>query len=135
MALLAQFRIVHERDPRQAIIEDVGDLSAIEVLFQYVLLGKYVRPAGVKTAGGVEIPEQAVADDRYQTKVGLVLKLGHTAFNDDDAVKFNGWKPDVYDWVAFRPSDGLTMQIGRHECRLVPDVHIKLRLQHPDAVY
>jgi hypothetical protein len=135
MALLAEMRLVHEKDPRQQITDDVGPLHAVEVLGQYVLIGKYVRPAGIKTAGGIEIPEAAVSDDRYQTKVGLVLKLGHRAFVDDDQVKFHGWKPEIGDWVGFRPSDGMTLQIGRHECRLVPDVHIKLRLTHPDAVY
>jgi hypothetical protein len=136
MALLAAMTIVHERDPLKAIIDDVGpDLDAIEVPFQYVLLGKYVRPAGAKTKGGIEIPEAAVSDDRYQTKVGLVLKIGANAFKDDEHVKFYGWRPNLLDWVGFRPSDGMTMQIGNHECRLVPDVHIKLRLKHPDAIF
>jgi hypothetical protein len=135
MALLAPMQFVHKDDPRQEIFNDVGPLDGIEVLNQYVLLGKYIRPAGLMTVGGIALPESAVTDDRYQTKVGLVLKLGTTAFRDDDQIKFHGWKPDLGDWVAFRPSDGLTMQIGRHECRLVPDVHIKLRLAHPDAVY
>ena len=76
-----------------------------------------------------------VKDDRYQTKVGLVLKLGHTAFKDDDNVKFHGWRPNLLDWVAYQPSDGMTLQIGRHECRLIPNVHIKLRLKHPDAIF
>lgn len=135
MALLAPMRIVHERDPKQAIMNDVGPLDDIEVLHQYVLLGKYVRPAGLKTLGGIELPEEVVKDDRYQTKVGLVLKLGARAFYDDETVKFHGFQPDIGDWVAFRPSDGMSMQIGKHECRLVPDVHIKLRLKHPDAVF
>ena len=135
MALLAPMQFVHKDDPRQAIFSDVGSLDGIEVLNQYVLLGKYIRPAGLKTIGGIEVPESFVADDQFQTKVGLVLKWGPTAFQDDDQVKFHGWTPNVGDWVAFRASDGLNFQIGRHECRLVPDVHIKLRLAHPDAVY
>ena len=135
MALLAQIRIVHERDPRQAIIEDVGPLDSIEVLFQNVLLGKYVRPADAKTEGGVLLSEAVVADDKFQTKVGLVLKVGHTAFIDTPGVEFGGFKAEPGQWVAYRPSDGMTMQIGRHECRLIPDVHIKMRLRHPDAIY
>lgn len=135
MALLAPMQFVHKDDPKQEIVNDTGLLDAIEVVGQYVLIGKYIRPAGLKTMGGIELPESAVADDRYQTKVGLVLKMGPRAFQDDDQVKFYGWKPDIGDWVAFRSSDGLNFQVGRHECRLVPDVHIKLRLAHPDAVY
>lgn len=135
MALLAQMQFVHEDDPRQTIIDDVGPLEAIEVLNQYVLIGKYIRPEGLKTRGGIALPESAVSDDRFQTKVGLVLKIGNAAFMDDEQVKFHNWRPQIGDWVAFRSSDGLNFQIGRHECRLVADVHIKLRLTHPDAVY
>jgi hypothetical protein len=137
MALLAQVRLVHTTDPREVIVRDVGPIEDIEVLFQNVLIGKYVRPAGLVTEGGIELPEAAVKDDRFQTKVGLVLKVGHTAFKDDPAtgVFFHGFAARPLEWVAYRPSDGLNMQIGRHECRLVADVHIKLRLKHPDAIY
>ena len=79
MALLAPMQFVHKDDPKQAIFNDVGPLAGIEVLNQYVLLGKYVRPAGLMTTGGIELVEEVVKDDRYQTKVGLVLKLGTTA--------------------------------------------------------
>jgi hypothetical protein len=136
MALLAEMKIVHAHDPLQAIVEAVGpELDNIEVISQYVLLGKYVREAGMMTTGGIEIPQEVVKDDRYQTKVGLVLKIGLTAFKDDEHVKFHGWRPNLLDWVAYRPSDGMTLQIGRHECRLIPDVQIKLRLKHPDAIF
>lgn len=138
MALLAPMRIVHTIDPRQSILDDVGrDIDSIEVLNQYVLIGKYLRPADAKTEGGVYLSEKAVEEDRYQTKVGLVLKLGSRAFVDDPEhnVKFYGFSVYPGQWVGFKPSDGLTMQVGKHECRLVPDVHIKLRLKHPDAVF
>jgi hypothetical protein len=128
-------KIVHARDPLQAILEDVGDLDAIEVISQYVLLGKYMREAGMMTEGGIEIPQEVVKDDRYQTKVGLILKIGNFAFKDDQHVNFHGWRPNLLDWVGYRPSDGMDMQIGKHICRLVPDVHIKLRLKHPDAIF
>jgi co-chaperonin GroES (HSP10) len=136
MALLAEMRVVHDKDPRQEIFADVGPLEAIEVLNQYVLIGIYVRKAGMKTPGGIELPQAAVDDDQYQTKVGLVLKLGPRAFQDDENVKFYGFKPKIGDWVAFRASEGtFPFQIYRHKCRLIADVHIKLRLKHPDAIY
>lgn len=135
MALLASMRIIHDEDPAVAMLRDVGPLDDLEVLFQNVLIGLYVRPAGVKTLGGIEIPEEAVKDDRYQTKVGLVLKVGHTAFIDADGVTFFGFRAQPGEWVAYRPSDGLSMQIGRHQCRLIADVHIKMRIKHPDAIF
>jgi hypothetical protein len=136
MALLAAMKIVHARDPLKTIVEAVGqELDNIEVISQYVLVGKYVREAGMMTSGGIEIVEEVVKDDRYQTKVGLVLKIGNFAFKDDAHVNFHGWRPNLLDWVAYRPSDGMNMQIGTHECRLIPDVHIKLRLTHPDAIF
>lgn len=136
MALLAEVRLVHDKDPKQRIIEDVGPLAAIEVLNQYVLVGLYTRVAGTKTAGGIELSEEFVKDDQFQTKVGLILKLGPRAFEDEDGVTFYGWKPSIGDWIAFRASDGqFPFQVHKHKCRLIADVHIKLRLSHPDAIY
>src|SRR5258708_34640278 len=99
-------RIVPDRDPVQEIIDDVGPhLDDIEIPTQYVLLGKYVRPEGAKTRGGIEIPLEALKDDRFQTKVGLVLKIGNTAFKDDDTGKFHGVRPNRLDCVAHAAPD------------------------------
>lgn len=135
------FKIVHEKDPAIDIVAKVAPyLSKIEPLFQQALIGLYLRPdTVVQTPGGVYIPYDAVKDDTYQTKVGLVLKLGPRAFIDEpDAqfpVLFHGFTLKVGDWVGFRPSEGLALEIGGHKCRLIADVHFKVKVDHPDDIF
>jgi co-chaperonin GroES (HSP10) len=136
MALLAAMRMVHDEPPDEVIWRDVGPLDKIEVLGQNVLICTYVRPA-TRTIGGIEIPETATEEDRYQGRVGMVLKLGLQAFIDSEKppVKFNGFKLTPGQWIVYRPSDGIRFQIGKRDCRLIADVHVKMRLDTPDEVY
>lgn len=136
MSIAYQVKPVHEIPPDEAIWNDVGDLDGHEVLFQNVLIATYTRPA-TRTAGGVVIPENVVADDRYQAGVGMVLKVGPTAFVDDEdlKIKFHGFSVGPGDWVVFRPSEGLKFQLGKRMCRLIPDVHLKMRIAQPDDIY
>lgn len=135
------FKIVHEKDPAIDIVAKVAPyLSKIEPLFQQVLIGLYLRPDDdAKTPGGVIIPGAAVKDDTYQTKVGLVLKLGKRAFIDEPnaqfPVLFYGFSLKVGDWVGFRPSEGLKTEINGQECRLIADVHFKVKVDHPDDIF
>ena len=137
MSVAYQVKPVHVIPPDEAIWNDVGDLSGHDVFFQNVLVAIYTRPSGLKTAGGVEIPDKVIEDDQYQAAVGLVLKVGPTAFVDDDDlhIKFYGVRVDPGEWVVFRPSAGLKFQISKRVCRLIPDVQLKMRIQHPDDVY
>ena len=132
-------RLVHEKPPHMEIWEEVNPyLDDIKPIFQNVLIALYIRPTDVMTAGGVKIPLQVTQEDHFQAKVGMVIKVGHTAFHDDEKVKFGGFAAKPGDWVVFRPSDGLKMAVGGpggREARLIPDVHIKMVLQHPDAVF
>jgi hypothetical protein len=135
--LPAHHRIVtlHLEDPRDVIWQAVGDdLDKVEPFNQQVLVAAYIRPA-TRTAGGLEIAEEAVDEDRYQGKVGMVLKKGSRAFIDDGPVKFYGQDVAPGDWVVYRASDGLKGMIGSREIRFIPDVYIKAKIDHPDAVF
>jgi hypothetical protein len=136
MALLAAMRMVHDEPPDKVIWREVGSLDQIEVVGQYVLVCAYIRPA-TRTIGGIEIPETATEEDRYQGRVGMVLKLGHTAFKDTERppVDFGGFRCEPGQWIVYRPSDGVRFQIGKRDCRLIADVHVKMRLGTPDEVY
>lgn len=101
---------------------------------QQVLVAIYIRPA-TRTVGGLEIAEEAIDEDRYQGKVGMVLKKGPRAFVDDGQVKFYGQDVAPGDWVVYRASDGLKGMIGDREIRFIPDVYIKGKIDHPDAVF
>lgn len=132
----------HEIDPKEAILQKVGDLSGIDVFGNDILTAIYERPQ--KTASGIILADQSRDEDRWQSKVALVLKMGPTAFVDDDGNKFRDI--DVGDWVALRPSDGQLVtlnslrKIGVSKdnvvlCRIISDVAIRLRVAHPDQVY
>lgn len=105
---------------------------------QQILIAIYIRPSG-KMLGkdgqpiNFEIPDDALDEDRYQGKVGMVLKKGPRAFKDDGQVKFYGQDVQPGDWVVYRASDGLKGMIGDRECRFIPDVYIKGTIDHPDA--
>lgn len=137
MALL--YTLVHSEPPAKAIWRELGDgLEGFDIAAQGVLVATYKRPDDIKTTGNVLLPHQVVKDDEFQSKVGLVVKLGRTAFIDDDKVQFNGFKADVGDWVVFKASEGLKMEIpgpGGVHCRLLADVYLKMKVPHPDAIF
>ena len=114
----------------------LGDaLNGFDVAAQGVLVATYIRPDDVKTEGGILIPHEAVKDDTYQSKVGLVVKLGRRAFLDDEHVQFHGYRCDPGDWVVFKASDGSKMEINGIHCRLISDVHLRMKIPTPDSVY
>jgi co-chaperonin GroES (HSP10) len=124
---------LHVEDPRDVIWNTVGrDIEKVEPFNQQVLIATYIRPA-TKTASGLEIPKEAVDEDRYQGKVGMVLKKGPRAFIDDGPVKFYGQDVTPGDWVVYRASDGLKGMIGDREVRFIADVYIRGKIDHPDA--
>jgi co-chaperonin GroES (HSP10) len=130
----------HEICPKQAILDKVGDLSGIEVFGTDVLLGIYLRPN--RTKSGLYLSDNTVDEDRWQSKAALVLKLGNTAFKDENGEAFRDIAPG--DWVIIRPSDGFPVQLSSTTatssreavpCRIVTDIHIRARISHPDTLY
>jgi co-chaperonin GroES (HSP10) len=129
-------KLVHKEDPAAAIWRELGDaLDGFDIAAQGVLLATYVRPDDIQTEGGILIPHAAVKDDEYQSKTGLVVKLGRRAFVDDSHVEWHGYRCKVGDWAVFRASDGLKMAIRGVHCRLISDVMLKMRIPTADAVY
>lgn len=137
MALIA--RIAHDTDPREAIFKELGDLSGFDIAAQGVLVATYTREGDAKIAGtNLIMPEAAVKDDQFQSKTGLVVRLGRRAFKEDQHVQWHGFSCGIGDWVVFRASDGLKMQVpgmGGIHCRLIADVHLKMKIPNPDAVF
>ena len=89
-------------DPKQALINEVGDLSKIELMSNKVLVAIYIAPE--KTKGGIIRATQSLKEDIFQGTVGLVLKKAKLAFKDDEATKtyFHDQDVKVGDWVVFR---------------------------------
>lgn len=84
-------------DAKKEILAAAGDLSDVEIFGAQLLIAPYIRPE--KTRGGIITPGSSAKEDEWQSKVGLVLKVGPTAFNADRLEQFNGRAPEAGDWI------------------------------------
>ena len=122
----------HEEDPKEKLLEQLGDISDIELFHNQVLLAVYLRPE--KTKSGLILTANHLDEDRYQSKVGLLIKRGPLAF-EQDGNWFTGVTFNDLDWLIFRPSDGWSITVNGVLCRIFDDISIKGRAPHPDSVY
>lgn len=112
-------------------------LASFDVWHNQVLVAHFVR----NKIGSLIVAAQTQKEDQFQGKVGLVLKLGPSAFVEEPGVKFYGVKAKVGDWVLYRNSDGFPLDFcppGSTEkilCRLVGDADLKGSLARPDMVW
>jgi co-chaperonin GroES (HSP10) len=123
----------HKVDPAKELLDKIGDLSGVTLFFNGVMVAIYKRPE--QTASGLYLADKSRDEDIYQGKVGLVVKKGPLAFQDDENVKFNGQNVEVGDWIVFRPSDGWQWNVNKTECRMLRDVDVKARIAAPDSVW
>jgi co-chaperonin GroES (HSP10) len=98
-----------------------------------LLVAVYVRPQ--KTKSGLYLTDKTTDEDKYQSKIGLVLKMGDSAFNDTSGEWFGGVEINEGDWVIFRPSDGWSITVNGQLCRMIDDVNVKGRVDQPDRVW
>lgn len=123
----------HTDDPKSKILSDIGDLSSIELFNNDILVAVYIRPA--KTKSGIYLSDQYVSEDQFQSKVGLLLKTGPKAFEENDEGWFEGDKFNLNNWLVFRPSDGWNINIHGVLCRVLKDGQVRMRVQKPDEVW
>ena len=123
----------HDTDPAITLKNDLGDLNNVEVFNNQILVAVYIRPQKTKT--GIYLTDKTVDEDRYQSKIGLVVKKGPSAFDDETGEWFKNFSIDEGDWVIFRPSDGWSITVNGVLCRLLEDVNVKGRVQHPDQIW
>ena len=133
--------MLHEVDPREALLAKVGSLDGIEMYGSDILVAIYKRPT--KTKSGIILTDKHLEEDLHQGKVGLVLKMGPTSYLDDEGKSFRDIKEG--DWVVFRPSDGWRVTLntlrGTYskddtvDCRILSDISVRSRLSDPDSIY
>lgn len=127
--------LIHDEDPGHKILREAGDLDEIEVFNNQVLIGVYQRAEGSKTKSGIIISHKTTDEDQFQSKMGIILKIGPKAFKDDKGFWFQDVTFSVGDWVSFRANDGLAMKLVSFEpkreqlCRLMVDTSILMRIQ------
>ena len=66
--------MLHETNPKLTILDALGDISNVELFHNQVLLATYLRPT--KTKSGLILTDSHVDEDKYQSKVGLLVKRG-----------------------------------------------------------
>lgn len=123
----------HAEDPKSKIIREIGDITGFQLLNNRILLGTYIRPQ--KTKSGLYLSEKYLEEDKYQSKVGLLLAQGPSAFQEKDGQWFAGLQFNVGDWLVFRPSDGWNITVNGVLCRILQDVQIQGIADNPDRVW
>lgn len=130
-------------DPKQAVIDAIGqpNVDKFEVFHNLVLVGTYVRSDKLKS-GLILGADRTRAEDRFQGKIGLVLKVGPMAFKDDAVNKFGGITVNPGDWVMYRTSDAQEFffvdedkPLDGASARLIEDSHIKARVADPALIF
>jgi len=123
----------HETDPKQKLLDDIGDISAFEIFNNQILIAIYIRPN--KTKSGIYLSDQSREEDKVQGKVGLVVKKGPAAFVDETSEWFKDISVEVNDWVVIRPSDGWAITVNNVLCRIVDDTAVRGKIDVPDRVW
>lgn len=123
----------HAVDPKQKLLEDIGDISNVEIFNNQILVAVYIRPN--KTKSGIYLSDQSREEDKVQGKVGLVVKKGPSAFVDEANEWFKDVSVEVNDWVVFRPSDGWGITVNNVLCRMIDDTAVRGKVDVPDRVW
>jgi co-chaperonin GroES (HSP10) len=98
-----------------------------------ILVAVYIRPQ--KTKSGIYLTDKTTDEDRHQSKVGLIMKMGPSAFEDNSEGWFKGEEFNLKDWVVFRPADGWNVTVHGVLCRVLNDTQIKARVKNPDEIW
>jgi hypothetical protein len=120
-------------DQRATMQQLVGDLSAVKVMGNRVLVGIYIEPS---KKGNLWLGKETLKESVYQGTVGMVLKKGAQAFKDDpdNKIHFHGDFVSEGDYVAFRAGDAKRCQINGLDCRFVEDTLIDMVVADPNIV-
>lgn len=130
---MALHKMLHVQDPKKEIMDKFADVLAnVDLFHNQVLVATYMRPN--KTAGGIILTDKTTTEDKYQGKVGLVLKKGPAAFKDDERFKFYGVDVEVGDWVFYRAADGQQMALNGEHVRILEDTRVRGKVKQPDMV-
>lgn len=126
--------MAHDVDPREKLFADIGDISDIALFNNQILIATYIRPE--KTKGGIIMTDRARDEDKFQSKIGLIVAKGPSAFQEEEGGNwFNGRQLDVGEWIVFRPSDGWSLTVNGVPCRILSDTQVKGTVQDVDKVW
>jgi co-chaperonin GroES (HSP10) len=127
-----------------SIVDQLGGIDDVEIFNNQLLVAIYIRPKDAKSAGGIILTDNNKDEDRYQSKIGVILKMGPQAFKDPEQRWFAGAEFKVGDLVMFRASDGLNLEltkIGQRLtsekvlCKILEDTSVRMRVKTASRVW
>lgn len=83
-----------------------------------------------KTEGGIYLPDKIVGEEKIASIIGFVVKLGPTAYSDQDRFP-NGAYCKEGDFVIFRSYSGTRFKIQGKEFRLINDDTVEAVVDDP----
>lgn len=107
-------------------------LDEIDITLNRILCAAYITHE--VTRGGIIRPHDTVAEDIWQGKAALVLKVGPVAFRDSPDVTFLGFSVLPGDWVTFKVGNSSLIEINDFPCRIVLDHYIESRVKDPRMI-
>lgn len=135
---------------KEQILAALGDLDQYDLLDDQCLIALYAEsnvlfeghdPEGkrVQLIG----TDNRTTESRYQGKVGLLVKMGPTAFKyHNNGQPYEGVAPKIGDWVVSFPQDGREIWLrtagAKHEwvtCRRLSWDRIFMRVHDPRIVH
>lgn len=132
-------------DPKQGLLDAIGDFSGYECFHNRLLVATYVPSDRIITRNDgtttkLYTPDSTNMEHRFQGRCGLVLKLGPLAFKDDNVAKFGGIVVKEGDWVVYTPSNGREIFFTQNKidgvpCRIIEDAYIDGRIDDPSKLY
>lgn len=133
-----------EEDPLAKMVRELrghinGDLPDFKIWNNNILVFKFIRTHHSKN---IVAAAETQREDMWQGKVGMVIKMGPSAFVDDASlgIKFYGQKVQPGDWVMYRSSDGIDWDYlppnvpVRIHFRILTDAHIQMTVPRPDVI-
>lgn len=132
LAELAKFTDAEEQ--KAEILRKLGSLDFIPWLKPTeVLVAIYVAPE--KTSGGIIRIDKSIEEDRWQGKVGLLLKMGEAAYKYDGSAVWEGPVPEIGDWVFMRVNDAWDIDLKGVACRIIESDLTKGGITDPTLIY
>jgi co-chaperonin GroES (HSP10) len=131
------------KDARTVLVDAIGkdNIENFEPFHNLILIATYVRSD--KTQGGIIIGgDRTRAEDRFQGKVGLVLKVGPTAFKGKTAESFGGITVKAGEWIMYKASDAHEFffvdedkPLDGSSARLIEDTLVMGRVADPERIF
>lgn len=116
---------------------DAAELDQVEVFGARLMVAKWIRTK----AGSIHMAQQTQREDGFQGKVGLVLKVGPLAFQDDANHDWCGLTVKPGDWVVYGHCDGHDFDFSpkgtfdRIPCKILDEANIQMIVPRPDFAY